>query len=78
MHDLAHDFTSKKISPWGGMKYFYKTYMNSGMRSDFEQASLLEGESNAAYSALDMIEGFMVGAVLGSKRMVHPCSAQMK
>jgi hypothetical protein len=71
MHDLAHDFTNKKISLWGGMKYFYKTYIASGLREDLEGARLPQGDSNAAYNAVDMMEGFMVGAVLGSKRMVH-------
>ena len=26
MHDMAHEFTSKKISPWGGLKFFQQTY----------------------------------------------------
>lgn len=71
MHDLAHEFTSKKISPWGGLKFFQQTYERSGAREDLRAVVLPEGLSNSAHHALDLVEGFMVSAVLGSRRMAH-------
>ncbi|MCB0396960.1 MAG: transposase, partial [Flavobacteriales bacterium] len=71
MHELAHEFTSRKVSPWGGIKYFHQTYLKSGMREDLLSAGLPEGGSNAAYSAIDLAEGFMVSVVLGARRFVH-------
>jgi len=71
MHELAHEFTSKKISPWGGLKFFQQTYERSGVRGDLQSASLPKGLSNCAHRAIDLVEGFMVAAVLGAKRTAH-------
>lgn len=71
MHELSHEYTSKKISPWGGLKFFQQTYERSGVREDLLAAALPEGNSNAAYKAIDLVEGFMVSTVLGSRRMAH-------
>ncbi|MDX9752296.1 MAG: IS1380 family transposase [Flavobacteriales bacterium] len=71
MHELAHEFTSKKISPWGGLKFFQQTYERSGVREDLLAATLPEGGSNRAYAGIDLVEGLMVSAVLGSRRMAH-------
>lgn len=37
MHDLAHEFTSRKISLWGSRKYFYGTYRKSDLREQFQE-----------------------------------------
>lgn len=71
MHELAHEYTSKRISPWGGMKLFQQTYERSGAKEDLQAAGLPEGGSNAAYDAIDLVEGFMVSAVVGARRITH-------
>lgn len=71
MHELAHDFTARKVSPWGGMKYFYGTYRRSGMRERLEDVPLPQPGSNRGYCPVDLIEGFMCSVVLGSKRIAH-------
>lgn len=71
MHELAHEFTSKKVSPWDGLKFFQQTYERSGVREDLLEAALPEGGSNRAYSAIDLVEGLLVSTVLGSRRMAH-------
>lgn len=71
MHELAHEFTSKKISPWGGLKFFQQTYARSGLREDLLAVGLPENTSNNANKAIDLVEGMMVGAVLGSRRTAH-------
>lgn len=71
MHELAHEFTSKKISPWGGLKFFQQTYARSGAREDLLAARLPEGTSNNSHKAIDLVEGMMVSAVLGARRTAH-------
>ena len=71
MHDLAHEFTSRKVSPWGGIKLFYDTYVRSGMRDVIAEMAFPEPGSNRGYEAVDKIEQFMVGVVLGSRRFQH-------
>jgi hypothetical protein len=71
MHELSHEFTSRKISPWGGIKYFHQTYQRSGLKEALERTTFPGGGSNRAYSAVDIVEGFMVSVVLGSRRLAH-------
>ncbi len=71
MHELAHEFTTKKISPWGGLKFFQQTYARSGVREDLQAAALPKGLSNCAHRATELVEGFMVAAVRGAKRTAH-------
>jgi hypothetical protein len=71
MHELAHEFTSRKISPWGGIKYFQRTYVTSGMQSFLSTMPLPKPGSNRGYSPMDLIEGFMVSVILGSRRLQH-------
>lgn len=71
MHDLRHDYTSRKISPWGGIKFFYKTYLQSGIRDCLLQADLPQKGSNRGYESIDLVEGFMTSVVLGSRRLAH-------
>jgi hypothetical protein len=72
MHDLPHDFTNRKVSPWGGVKFFQQTYERCGLR-DFLLAvdELPRPGSNRGYDPVDLIEGFMTSAVLGARRMAH-------
>lgn len=60
MHELAHEFTSRRVSPWGGMRFFQQTYERSGMREALLAASLPENTSNNAHKAIDLVEGLMV------------------
>lgn len=71
MHELAHEFTSRKVSPWGGIKFFHKTYVTSGIRDFLSKLNLPHPGSNRGYSPLDLIEGFMTSVVLGAKRLEH-------
>lgn len=71
IHDLIHEFTGKKVSPWGGIKYFQQTYERSGVKSDLLSVDLPEGDSNRSYAAIDVVEGFMASVVMGSRRLSH-------
>lgn len=71
MHNLPYEFTSRKVSPWGGIKFFQQTYVRSGMKEAFEKVGLPGGGSNRAYDSVDLVEGFMTSVVLGARRMAH-------
>lgn len=71
MHELAHEFTTRKVSPWGGLKYFYQTYMQSGMRDVLASLDLPMPGSNRGYDSVHLVEGFITSVVLGARRMAH-------
>jgi len=71
MFNLPHEFTDRKISPWGGIKFFQQVFSNSGIRDFLNQLPLPEPGSNRGYKAIDLIEGFLVSVVLGSRRLEH-------
>lgn len=71
MHELAHEFTDRKISPWGGIKYFHKTYVTSGIRDFLAGLDLPQPGSNRGYCPIDLVEGFMTSVVLGARRIEH-------
>lgn len=71
MHELAHEFTSRKVSPWGGIKYFHQTYMKTGLQEYLRSLNLPFPGSNRGYDPVDLIEGFMTSVVLGSRRLEH-------
>lgn len=71
MHELAHEFTQRKISPWGGIKYFHKTYVTSGTKSFLSTLDLPQPGSNRGYDPVEMVEGFMTSVILGARRLEH-------
>lgn len=79
MHELAYEFTSRKISPWGGIKFFHGTYIRSGIREILKKLPLPSPGSNNGYNPVDLIEGFLCSVVLGSKRLAHTvCYERMR
>jgi hypothetical protein len=46
-------------------------YERSGLKQDLLDSELPEGGSNRPYKAIDIMESFMVGTILGSRRMAH-------
>lgn len=71
MQPIAHEFTERMVSPWGGIKYFHSVYRSSGLRDFLSSLPLPEPGSNRGYKAIDLIEGFLASVVLGSRRLEH-------
>jgi hypothetical protein len=71
MHELTHEFTERKISPWGGIKFFHKTYVTSGIKKYLSASDLPQPGSNRGYRAEELVEGFMTSVVLGARRLEH-------
>jgi len=72
MHELRHEFTSRTISPWGGVKFLQRVLETSGIR-DFIRSlpDLPQPGSNRGYETIDLIEGFLTSVVLGARRLEH-------
>lgn len=71
MHEIEHEYTYKKISPWGGIKFFQKTYVTSGLQSYVKKLALPQPGSNRGYNPTELVEGFLTSVVLGSRRLEH-------
>src|SRR5215831_782877 len=72
MYELKHEFTDRKISPWGGIKYFQQVFDRSGIRQYIQSLpNLPQPGSNRGYETIEMIEGFMASVILGARRLEH-------
>lgn len=71
MATLPIDFTSKKISPWGGIHLFHSVYTKYGIKNILESLQLPLPQSNRGYDPVEVIESFLVSVVLGAKRLAH-------
>jgi hypothetical protein len=72
MHELKHEFTDRKISPWGGIKYFQQVFVRSGIRDYISSVDgLPQPGSNRGYQTIDLIEGFLTSVILGARRLEH-------
>lgn len=72
MHELRHEFTNRKISPWGGIKYFQQVWERSGVREFIKSLNdLPQPGSNRGYETIDLIEGFLTSVILGARRLEH-------
>lgn len=72
MHQLKHEFTNRKISPWGGIKYLQQVLVGSGIRDYIKSMEdLPHPGSNRGYPTIDLIEGFLTSVILGARRLEH-------
>lgn len=73
MNGLPYDFTDKEVSSWGGLRLIEETYRRSGLKQYLEENSqdLPVSGSNRGYDPVDLVEGFMVSAILGATRLAH-------
>ncbi len=71
MHELAHEFTNRKISPLGGLKFLQHTYVRSGISDKLYKIHLPEPGSNRGRAAKDLIEGFMTSVIVGMRRLEY-------
>ena len=71
MHILKHDFTDRKISPWGGIKLFQEFFLRSGFRAFLLEQNFPKRLSNNGYETIDIVEGFIVSVILGANKLDH-------
>ena len=71
MHNLAYDFTDKKVSPWGGVRLIHELYQKSNLKQICSEAPFHKPGSNRGFDPLEVVEGFMTSVILGAKRLSH-------
>lgn len=71
MHSIPHQFTERKVSSYGGIKYIQQTYERCGLKGFMPELNLSQPGSNRGYDPIDLVEGFMVSSILGAKRLSH-------
>ena len=71
MHELVHEFTSRKVSLWGGLKYFFGTFQKNGISQQLCRLPVPSPGSNRGYQPENLIEAFMCSVVMGSRRLAH-------
>ncbi len=71
MQNIPVDFTSKKISPWGGIHLFHSVYERYGIQNKLRDLDLPQPGSNRGLDPVEVIESFLVSVVLGARRLAH-------
>jgi len=65
-------YTSKEITPWGGMVFFKQMLQKIGFRELVESnTDLPESKSNRGYSKSAIVEGFITSIWCGANRFMH-------
>ena len=72
MSGLPYEFSDIEVSPWGGLRLTEEVYRKSVLAEYSDQCPELPAPgSNRGYPARDLIEGFMISAMLGARRLSH-------
>jgi hypothetical protein len=71
VHQLSYEYTDKNISAWGGLRLVHELYCRSGLKEQISGLSFIKPESNRGYVPAQIIEGFLVSVILGSRRFTH-------
>ena len=65
-------YTSKEITPWGGMAFLKQMLQKIGFREVVEaNKDLPESKSNRGYKTSTIIEGFITSIWCGANRFMH-------
>ena len=65
-------YTSKEITPWGGMVFLKQMLQKTGFRELIEQnPDLAVSGSNRGYKTSTIIEGFITSIWCGANRFLH-------
>lgn len=70
--DFKISYTNKEITPWSGMVFLKKMLDKMGFRNMVESCKKLpKPGSNRGYSAVDIIETFMLSIWCGANKFIH-------
>jgi hypothetical protein len=64
-------FTDKEVTAWGGIRLIHEMLLRLRFRQALEQAGLPEPGSNRGFSAVEMMESFLVCVWIGGSRFSH-------
>ena len=69
--NIPWEYSSKPVSPWGGMRMMKELIDNSGLKAKLKELLLPYPKSNRGYNPIDVIESFWVCVWLGGVRFAH-------
>ena len=70
--DFDVSFTSKKLTPWGGMIFLKEMLQKLGFRAQIEEnQDLPQSGSNRGYKTLTIVEGFITRVWCGANQFLH-------
>lgn len=68
---LPWAFTTKPVTPWGGLRLVQEMLLRMGLREALETSGLPQPGSNRGYDPADMMESFLVCVWIGGVRFSH-------
>jgi hypothetical protein len=71
MVNLPIEYSSRKVTPFGGMRLMKDLVDKLGIREYLKELDLPVGKSNRAYQAHEIIEGFWLSIWTGASRFIH-------
>ena len=71
MVNLPIEYSSQKVTPFGGMRLMKDLLDKLRIREFFKELALPERGSNRAYEAHEIIEGFWLSIWTGASRFIH-------
>jgi len=71
MGELKIEYSSKKVTPFGGMKLLKDFMDKTNIIKDLESVNLPYPQSNAGYNPVDIIQGFWLSIFTGASRYIH-------
>ena len=71
MVNLPIEYTSKQVTPFGGMSLLKRFIDKLGVREKLTELALPEKGSNRSYNPIDVIESFWLSIWTGASRYIH-------
>jgi len=71
MVNLPIEYSSKKVTPFGGMRLMKDLLEKIGIREHLEKLDLPKRGSNCAYHSYEIIESFWLSIWTGASRFIH-------
>lgn len=71
VHCLPVEYSSKSVSPWGGLRFLHELIVRMGLVPILEKQDLPQPGSNRGFNPVDVIMSFMVSIWLGGNRFAH-------
>ncbi len=69
--NIDWEFTDKKVTPWGGLRFFKEFVDKTGIKDELKSCGLPQPKSNRGFNPVDVIESFWVTVWIGGTKFVH-------
>jgi hypothetical protein len=69
--NISWEFTDKKITPWGGLRFFKEFVDRTKIKEELSHCALPRPGSNAGFDPAQIMESFWVSVWIGATRFSH-------